>query len=320
MSIQRSVIATGLAAVMLMAAIPIYQSEFMQSRMVSASADLGARQAQWNDALAIQDPGWGTTLFGMGIGRFPETTYWRSTLYPRAGQYQLANEKDNTYLRLGSGDTIGVEQLVSLMPGQTYVLTMDVRPSRPNTKIAIPICEKWLLTSGNCLSLSFDLGKESGNWHSVEERFTNTELVDHPWYAPRPVKLALTYDATQSTIDVDNVKLQTEQGHDLIQNGDFSQGLDHWFFAAESTLHAHWRIHSLFYGALFDQGWFGLLALGIVLVFAIVRSARKGLQGDAISGASCAALSGILAGGFFDTPIDTPRIVMLLLMLTLTRF
>jgi hypothetical protein len=318
MSIQRSVIATGLAAVMLMAAIPIYQSEFVQSRMSSANADLGARQAQWNDALAIQDPGWGTALFGMGIGRFPETTYWRSTLYPRAGQYQLAHEKDNTYLRLGSGDTIGVEQLVSLIPGQTYTLKMDVRPSRPNTKIAIPICEKWLLTSGNCLWPSFDLGKAFGAWRSVETRFTNTDLLAYPWYAHRPVKLALTYDVAQSTIDIDNVKLQTTQGRDLIQNGNFSQGLDHWFFAAESTLHAHWRIHSLFYGVLFDQGWFGLLALGAVVVFAIVRSARKGLRGDAISGASCAALSGFLVGGLFDTPIDTPRILMLLLMLTLT--
>ena len=320
MSIQRGVIATGLAAVMLMAAIPIYQAEFVQSRMSSANADLGARQAQWNDALAIQDPGWGTALFGMGIGRFPETTYWRSALYPRAGQYQLAHEKDNTYLRLGAGDTIGVEQLVSLMPEQTYVLKMDVRPSQPNTKITIPICEKWLLTSGNCLWPSLDLGKESGKWRSVEARFTNTEILDQPWYAQRPVKLALTYDVAQSTIDIDNVKLQTSQGRDLIQNGDFSQGLDHWFFAAESTLHAHWRIHSLFYSVLFDQGWLGLLALGVTFVFAIVRSARKGLRGDAISGASCAALSGILAGGLFDTPIDTPRILMILLMLTLTSF
>jgi len=318
--VRNAVIFAGLASAMLLVAVPVFKGEFAQSRMADASADLGFRQAHWEDALAIRDPGWTTSFFGMGLGRFPETKYWRSTLHPRPATYRLENEAGNTYVRLGSGDPIGVEQMVSLEPGQPYVLKLDVRPSRPDAKITVPICEKWLLTSANCLSQSFDLGKEFGAWRSVEARFTANGLAISPWYSQRPIKLALTYAVPQSTIDIDNVRLVTAHNSNLLRNSDFSQGLDHWFFATAGTLHAHWRVHSLFYGVLFDQGWFGLVALGAFIALAIGRAAKKTWRGDAVSGASLAALSGFLAGGLFDTQIDTPRFLLLLLLLAWACF
>lgn len=318
--VRSGVIFAGLASAMLLVAVPVFRGEFAQSRMTAASADLGFRQAHWADALSIRDPGWATSLFGMGLGRFPETKYWRSTLHPRPATYRLENEAGNTYLRLGSGDPIGVEQIVSLQPGQPYVLKLDVRPSRPGAKIAVPICEKWLLTSVNCISPTFDLGKEFGAWRSIEVRFTADALSVSPWYSPRPIKLSLTYDVPQSTIDIDNVRLETAPNTNLLRNGDFSQGLDHWFFSTAGTLHAHWRVHSLFYGVLFDQGWFGLVALGVLVVLALGRGAGRAWRGDAVSGAAVAALSGFLAGGLFDTQIDTPRFLMLLLLLAWACF
>jgi hypothetical protein len=119
----------------------------------------------------------------------------------------------------------------------------------------------------------------------------------------------------QSTIDLDNVKLETKSGINLLRNGNFSQGMDHWFFATTGTLHAHWRTHSLFYGVLFDQGWFGVVALGALLALALIRGTRKAWQGDALSVAALAGLSGFLVGGLFDTQIDAPRFLMLLLLL-----
>jgi hypothetical protein len=317
---RRGVMLAGLASAMRLGAVPVFKSEFAQSRLASSSTDLGFRQAHWADALAIRDPGWATSLFGMGLGRFPETKYWRSTLHPRAGTYQLKNEAGNTYLRLDAGDTIGVDQFVSLQPGQHYVLKLDVRPSRPDAKITVPICEKWLLTSGNCLAPTFDLGKEFGAWRSVEARFSATGLADSPWYRQRPIKLALTYATPQSTIDIDNVRLETDRGADLLRNGDFSNGLDHWFMATASTLHAHWRVHSLFYGVLFDQGWFGLVAVGAFIALALGRAAQKTWRGDALAGAALAALSGFLVGGVFDTQIDAPRFLLLLLLLAWACF
>lgn len=313
--VRSGVIVVGLASAMLMVAVPILKGEFAQSRIAAVGADLAFRQAHWADALNIRDPGWATSLFGMGLGRFPEAKYWRSTLDTRAGTYQLKTEAENTYLRLGSGAAIGVEQFVSLEPGRQYVLKLDVRPSRPDAKITVPICEKWLLTSDNCLSPTFDLGKEFGVWRSIEASFSAEELSTRSWYSQRPVKLSLTYAAQQSTIDIDNVRLGAEGKTNLLRNGDFSQGLDHWFFATAGTPHAQWRVDSMFYGVIFDQGWFGFVALGTFFVLALGRGAKKAWRGDAVSGAAVAALSGFLVGGLFDTQIDTPRFLMLLLLL-----
>ena len=310
----------GLAVAMLLVALPIFKGDYTQSRVADVRADLGFRQAHWQQALDMRDPGWATSLFGMGLGRFAQTNYWRGTLTPKPGSYQLENEAGNTYLRLGSGDAIGVEQWVALQPGQTYVLKLDVRPSRPGASITVPICEKWLLTSANCIAAAFDLGRAFGAWRSVEARFTASGLADRPWYSQRPIKLALTYAVPQSTIDIDNVRLETGAGVNLLRNGDFSQGLDHWFFATAGALHAHWRVHSLYYGVLFDQGWFGLLAMGGLIALALGRAAQQAWHGDAVSGAALAALSGFLAGGLFDTQIDTPRFLLLLLLLAWACF
>ena len=318
--VRSAVIFSGLAGAMLLVAVPIFKAEFAQSRVADASADLGFRKAHWNDALNIRDAGWATSFFGMGLGRFPDTKYWRSTLDPKPGTYRLQNDAGNSYLRLDSGDAIGVEQFVSLEPGQQYRLKLDVRPSRPDAKITVPICEKWLLTSANCVSPTFELGKELGKWRTVEAGFTAEGFSASPWYRQRPIKLALTYAVPHSTIDIDNVRLETGSNINLLQNGDFSKGLDHWFFATAGTLHAHWRVHSLFYGVLFDQGWFGLVALGAFLAFALGRAAQKAWRGDAVSGASLAALSGFLVGGLFDTQIDTPRFLMLMLLLAWACF
>ncbi len=312
---RRGVISIGLAGVMLLVAVPIYKGEFLQSRMEAVSTDLAFRQARWQDALGIRDPGWATSLFGMGLGRFPETKFWRSTLDPKVGTYQLRHEAGSSYLRLDSGDAIGVEQFVSLQPGQQYVLSLDVRPSRPGATLTVPICEKWLLTSFNCLSPTFDLGAEFGAWRSIETRFSVNANAANPWFGQRPRKLALTYAVAQSTIDIDNVRLEHAHNGNLLRNGDFSQGLDQWFFATAGSLHAHWRVHSLFFGVLFDQGWFGLVALNALLLLAAVRAAQKAWRGDALSGASLAALVGFLAGGVFDTQIDASRFLLLLLLL-----
>ena len=93
--------------------------------------------------------------------------------------------------------------------------------------------------------------------------------------------------------------------------------MDHWFFATASALHAHWRIHSLYVGVLFDQGWFGLVVLCGFFVVILARALIKAWRGDIVSAAAVAALGGFLVGGLLDNPIDTPRFLTLLLLLAL---
>ena len=322
--LRHGLILVGLALAMLLVALPVFMSGFMQSRLASASADLDFRTAHWADSLAIRDPDLMTSLFGMGIGRFPETKYWRSTLHPKVATYWLLSEqkdgRNNTFLRLDAGESIGLEQFVAIEPGQKYWLKFDVRPSHTNTQVTIAICEKWLLTSFQCVNPSIDLGAQKATWRSFELQVDTRDFALRPWPTARPVKLSLTHSLANSTLDFDNLRLLDENGAELLQNGDFAHGLDYWFFSIAGTLHAHWRTHNLFVATLFDQGWFGLVALVALLGLASVRAAKGVWHGDVLAAGSLAALCGFVVGGLFDTQIDAPRFLLLLLLLVWASF
>ena len=66
---------------------------------------------------------------------------------------------------------------------------------------------------------------------------------------------------------------------------------------------------------LFDQGWFGLLALALFSLLAIGRAARRAWQGDLYAAAVLAAFLAFLVVGLFDTLIDAPRFLLLFLLL-----
>ena len=305
---------SALCAGMALVASPVFFGSFAQSRVAMIDADLQLRLDRWNDSLAIRDPGFLTGLFGMGLGRFPETSFWRSTVLSRPGTYRVEAASGNHFLRLAPGNPIYIEQIVSVQPDKQYVLRLDARPNQPNATLIVPICEIWMLTSYNCIRLSLDLGKESGVWRHFEIPFTSDKLSAGAWYSQRPVKLALFHPGPKSTIDVDNLSLQTAQGAELLRNGDFAGNLDHWFFVSDS--YSQWHVNSLFYGVLFDQGWFGLAVLLALLVLAALRALTRVFHGDAYAAASLAALAGFVTVGAFDTLIDAPRFLMLFVLLS----
>ena len=311
--VRSGLIAAGVVVALLVVAVPIFKGEFAQARMDTIRKDLAVRYAHWTDALSIRDASFSSSLFGMGLGTYPEANYWRSTEYPRTGIYRLENEEGNRFLRLGSGDSIYMEQLVSVKPGEQYVLKLRARANVPDAKITVPICEKWLLTSYNCVWQTVELGKNVGVWQSIERRFTANEFTVSPWYAQRPIKLALYNPGPSSLIDVDDIHLETAQGVDLVRNGGFAHQLDHWFVVTDG--HLQWHIKSMFSGLLFDQGWLGLLAVGAMLAMALASGVKTALKGDAFSAAAVAALGSFLVVAVFDTLIDSPRFLLLLLML-----
>ena len=59
----------------------------------------------------------------------------------------------------------------------------------------------------------------------------------------------------------------------------------------------------------------GLLALTLLLATAVVRAASNMYRGHAASAAALAALASFLVVGLFDTLIDSPRYLLLLLLL-----
>ena len=292
--------------------LPIYSGAFAQERLAMVRADLAARQAHWADALAMRDPGLLTALLGMGIGRFPQTHYWRSS-ETRAGSYQLSKEAANTFLTLGAGHALYMEQLVSVAPDQEYLLHLDTRSPQAGAVLSVSLCEKLLLTSRRCVSRTISASPEDREWQQHELRLPGGDVGRGPWLLRPPVKLSL-YNTSHTRIDIDNVQLLGPDGQQLSRNGDFASGLDQWFFAVDRDL--PWHIWSMPVTVFFDQGLLGILAFAALLGLGLTRTARQALTGDLLAGATLAALTGILLIATVDSIIDTPRFLLLLILLS----
>ncbi|TLD47610.1 MAG: hypothetical protein FAZ92_00092 [Accumulibacter sp.] len=300
-----------LLSVAIVAALPIYSGSFARERLSRISEDLATRQAHWVDALAMRDSGLMTRLFGMGIGRFPETHYWRSA-ETRATPYRLETENGNTFLRLGSGSPMYIEQFVEVTSDREYVVSLSVRRPEADAAVTVFLCEKLLLTSVRCVFSELKGAHPSGQWEEQQFRLATKGFGSGGAPLSSPVKLSLS-NGSKARIDIDNVQLLTIEGENIAHNGDFEQRFDRWSFTVDE--HLPWHIKSMPVAILFDQGWFGLLAFGTVLGLGVARTTRLALQGDSMAGATLASLAGMLVIATMNTVIDTPRLLLLLLLL-----
>jgi hypothetical protein len=313
--IKRVAITVVLAAAMLAVAVPMFESDFTQRRMSSVASDLDVRTAHWRDGLALRDDQIATELFGMGVGRYPETHYWRSREKSHASAHGLGLDGENAFLRIVPGNTLYVEQIVDLEPRQQYRLALDLRSSTIGATAGIALCEKWMLASSRCATWqNTSRVSQPGQWQHFEQTIASGELGSGKWLTQRPIKLSF-FTNWNGTIDIDNIRLTKGNGTEILANGDFSRGMDHWYFATDE--HLAWHIKSLPIAILFDQGWFGLLAFVSFIATALYRAAEATWSGSVVSGTVLAALCGFLVVGLFDTLIDAPRFLFLLVTLAL---
>jgi predicted branched-subunit amino acid permease len=114
---------------------------------------------------------------------------------------------------------------------------------------------------------------------------------------------------------VDNVKLIDRSGRNLVQNGDFSGGNDHWFFSTDN--HLPWHIKNVFVQMFFDQGLFGLLGFCAMVTIVLVPLFREAWRGEAFQVARLAGLAGFLVVGIVDSLFDSPRMALVFFFLLL---
>ena len=192
---RRRILVATIALTVLAVALPVFTGHFAQKRLDNVSSDFSVRRAHWEDTLSMRSTSWTTSLLGMGLGRYPESHYLFSNEPGRTGTYLLRNEEGNTYLRLSSGDPMYVEQVVQIQPRRTYSLKLNIRSASSLEKIGVSICEKWVLTSFRCVWKSLSVDSPDGTWRNLEASINTGELGDYPWFANRPIKLALHYSS-----------------------------------------------------------------------------------------------------------------------------
>lgn len=297
----------GLILAVIAVALPILSGEFAQQRLSRTADDFAFRLSHWSRALNLMDSGIVSQLTGAGFGSYPIHYLLNANSRKPPGSYSILSEGNNPYLRLGAGEAVYLDQIVDVRPGMDYRLSIRVRDLQGDGVLRIPLCEKALLYSFECIWNQFEPEKAIGDWHklTIEGNLGNLGGGGHWPY--RTVKLSL-YNAGSGTIDVDDISLVADK-QELIVNGDFSDGAARWLFVTDQDL--AWHIHQQWVETYFAQGVLGVLGV-LMLLLAVARVlVPQLLKGNLPATAATAALAGFLTVGLLGSTMDTARLSML---------
>lgn len=293
-------------------ALPAATGAFGRARLAQWEQDLSIRAAHWREALSLRDGSLATELLGAGVGRFPEMHFWASR-EPRAAGFRLEPGEGNPFLRLGTGATVYLDQIVRPPAGQELKVTINVRSSAGAPQLKLVLCRKWMLTSSDCEETLVQGIDKPNVWQTQDATLAPLPAPTSWAEALAPVKLALVTPEKGRAVDVDNASLFVADAPDLLSNGSFAAGMDRWFFATD--LDPPWHIHSLPVALLFDQGWLGLLAGAALVLAALAAGARAAWAGSVPGLAAFAGFGAFVVCGSVNTLVDEPRFLFLWLLL-----
>ena len=302
-------------------------SYFVSERFSGKSSTFGDRISHWQNALNMRDGSIATELFGVGIGRFPALYFWRSSRTAPPGTFTLMNDFGNGYLRLGGthdhlgGAVLYYAQQIRPEPYQSLVFTFDARSTSANAGIQVLICESLLLYVENCETKSARIAKADGSWQPMQLALTTRNLGAWHKYGKRPVKASLANPVGETQIDIDNVRVTDSMGNNLLKNGDFSKGGDHWLFTISEF--APYHIDSIWVHALVEQGWLGLILMAALMLYALARLLLLIRQGELVALAIFVGFVGFIVVGTFNSVFEFPRVALLfylMLFIALTRW
>lgn len=291
---------------------PVFSGKYSQSRLATTEQDIVTRTDHWADALHILRMR-NASVFGVGLGTFPSAYFWDSSEFSRPSTYAFVTQNGNTFLQLGSGETLYFEQPVAVIPELQYTLSMDLRSSVNNAELTVPICEKGLLYSFTCAWTTLQIKAPPGQWEHYESDIQTKNFGPPNSLFPRPVKLSIFNGNAGTLVDVDNVALRDSSGSNLVRNGDFSEGMHHWFFSTDS--HLPWHVKNLYIHVLFEQGWLGLICFMTLITYTLVRLILRAWGNEPANLALITSLTAFLVLGLVDSLIDETRLGFLFYLL-----
>ena len=302
-----------LAALLGLLAWGATQGTAMQQRYARTGHDLTVRAAHWIDAVRMMETRPAAWLSGMGLGRYPATYFLHSGEGVTPTYLALRGGGGNTWLALVAGDPLYLEQLVDLRPGRRYFLSLRARSVDRDAELSVPVCQKWLLYSAQCAWQTIAVGDTGGAWRQFSSSFVVPGTLARA--IPRPLKLSLFSQAEGSALDLDDLSLRDDDGHELLRNGGFEQGMDRWFFASDN--HMPWHLENTWLQLAFEQGLPGLAAFGALLLCALRAVARRLKAREPFAPALAAALAAFIVLSVCDSLFDFPHIATLVYLILL---
>jgi hypothetical protein len=308
----------GATAAVLLVALPIAaNSYFPGTRFSQSVSSFQARLSHWSNVWTMIEPTWSTRLFGMGVGRFPETYYFKSRGAPVPGSYQYTQSANNTALRLNGprpgmgGSVLYFGQHLNVPPFETYQLEFDLRATKPGA-IEVGLCEKYVLYSDRCVRKGVKV-TPGELWQPVSVALESGKVGQWGRLGRKPVQFWLSNAREDLGVEVDNLRLTDARGRNLIANGDFEEGNAHWFFSASDFW--PWHIENILLYSVFETGWLGALAFVLLVLLGLALLAARLARDEPLQAMVLAGLLGILTVGMFNSPLDFPRVALLFFLL-----
>lgn len=286
--------------------------DFMGRRLSASERDLGGRLQHWSEGLSLlRVPS--EFLFGRGLGRFPANYSQAVPMQTLPGRLRIIDDRaDGAYLRL-SGPPLGVDlqgafELLQRLPALrdgAYTVAVDLRAAQL-TKLDIGVCQRHLLQDAACRRAIVTVPGGKPQWHHFSLLLTAGDVSAGRGWPPGLAFLSLRLAGPGDTIDIDSLRVTDVAGQQLLQNGNFSNGLSHWFFSGRHYF-VPWHIDNLYLEVLIDQGVFGLLPLVLLLAMAFANLLRGPGRGHMLAPYLVAALTASMALGIFSSLLDMPR-------------
>jgi len=298
-------VVTGLAAT----------STQLPERLATVSPDFSVRSAHWKETFRLMRSDPLHILLGMGLGSFPREFYLGHAWSDRLPGYRLERDArtGRNYLVLTGGHGMYMDQRVDAQAAAELRVSGELRSPRPGTGLSISLCEKSFLNSVRCDNES--AVSTGPTWQRFELRLFLPERAQSRFTLTPSMALSLHNEAFGSRVEVTHLSLVGAQT-ELLRNASFEHGLDRWFMTSDE--HLAWRVKSTPLQIAFEQGLLGILAwamLGVAAVAVVLRPSAAPVA----TAAYAAAVIGFLAVGSFDSLLDSPRLILLLVLIGATE-
>ena len=322
----------------------VFGGTFMAERMASAQDDLNSRVEHWRRGIKLLETpmDW---AFGKGLGRLPalyaqispETEFSgairlkRSPLLdahvadktPAIVSPQRISPASSTYVTLYGpafndelGGLFSLTQRVDFSKIAAYTVNLRARADT-EADLRLKICEKHQIYEANCHYRDLKIRPAAdGQWQTVTIPLRGRSASPNATFLPRYGVFSMSLINVGSALDVQKIGLTGPGGKEILQNGDFSQDLSHWFSSSQSY-YLPWHIDNVYLELLIERGWVGLILLVAWVLVGLCRLARASdaRQRNGLARYGVAALVGAAVIGLVSSWMDVPRVAFSVFML-----
>ena len=294
--------------------LPQITGTVFERRMAQIDTDFDLRVSHWQTVLDLAERGRFGNVLGSGMGSFPSAYTWGNPQGRTPGDFAFLESSGHSFLRVGSGDPLFLNQRIRIPREGTYTLELDALSDR-GARLHVFVCEKHIRHSFGCRQTRLTVPGPEGADAPSTWTFSADGLETGPWFARRQLALSFTVLGRERVIDIHRISLTSPDGREVLRNGDFSQGGRHWYF---TTHHLWpWRTENQWLEIWFDQGWVGLFGFLLLTLVAFWKLLKRSVSGSFEATTVLASLGGTLGVGIFSTVFWSPRLSMLFILILL---